>query len=90
MMYLQIKFTNKTSLITHEIWNFILIGSKLYLDGYKLKTGAELLKHYDRLDHRSLNKQNVIDKEDVPMTPEIKQQAISTLFDKIDVCVWDK
>ena len=89
-MYLQIEFTNKHSPITHETWNFILIESKLYLDGYKLKTGAELLKHYGRLDHRSLNKQNVIDKEDVPMTSEIKQQAISTLFDKIDVCVWDK
>ena len=89
-MHSQIEFTNKTSLITHETWNFILIDNTLYLDGYKLKTGKDLLKHYERLDHRSLNKLCMIDKEDVPLTPEIKQQALSTLFDKINVEVWNR
>lgn len=89
-MYSKIEFTNETSMITTETWGFILIDSTLYLDDYKLRSGKDLLKHYDRLDHRSLNKSVVIDKEDVPLTNVIKQQALTAFFNNTDVKLWDK
>lgn len=90
MMYPTIEFTNETSMITTETWGFILIDATLYLDDYKLKNGKDLLKHYGRLDHRSLNKNVMIDKNDVPLTNVIKQQAHAAFFDIIKVKLWDK
>lgn len=89
-MYPKVEFTNKTGMGTTETWGFILIGTTLYLDDYKLKRGGCLLKYYDRLDHRSINKPAVIDKEDVPLTEVVKHQAHTALFDSIDVKLWDR
>ena len=89
-MYSKIEFTNETSMITTETWGFILIDSTLYLDDYKLRSGKDLLKHYDRLGNRGLNKSVVIEKEDVPLTNVIKQQALTAFFNNTDVKLWDK
>lgn len=89
-MYPKIKFTNETSMITTETWGFTLIDFTLYLDDYKLRSGKDLLKHYDRLNHRSLNKSVMIDKNDVPLTNVIKHQAHAALFDIIKVKLWDR
>jgi len=89
-MYPIIEFTNETSMITSETWRFILIDYTLYLDDYKLISGENVLKRYDRLDHRSLDKSIMIDKEDVPLTNVIKQQALTAFFNNTKVGLWDK
>jgi len=89
-MYPTIEFTNETSMITSETWRFILIDYTLYLDDYKLTSGENVLKRYDRLDHRSLDKSIMIDKEDVPLTNVIKKQALAAFYNNTKVGLWDK
>ena len=89
-MHPSIEFTNQTSRITTETWRFILIDFTLYLDGYKLITGDNVIKSYNRLEYEYKNKLTTIEKENVPLTKVIKQQALVAFTKTIDVDLWNR
>lgn len=80
-----------------EIWRFVLIDNTLYLDDYQLikrqsiKHKFERVKKYDRLNHRAKSyMRDYIKKEDVPLTDEIKAEALQTMIRNISVELWKR
>ena len=79
--------------LTKETWDFTLIRETLFLNGYQLlkrentrKRKYISVKKYDRLQKRNSN----IEESQVPLTNEIKKEALERYFDTIDVRRWSE
>ena len=79
--------------LNKEIWFFVLIRNTLFLDGYELlcrestrKRKYNVIKRYDRLQRRY----STIEESEVPLTSEIKKEALQTYFDTIDCRKWSE
>ena len=67
----------------------------IYLDIYRIMQRTtprhkyEIIKQYARLDHQR-NPMKWIKPEDVPLTEELKKQAINMLISRLKVDIWRK
>ena len=76
-----------------EVWNFTIINSTIFLNGYQLmeKESArhrkyKTLKNYDRL----MKRESTITEDDVPFTDEIRQEALRTYFKTVKCLKWSE
>ena len=73
-----------------EVWRFYLLDSTLYLDEYIItrKEGRKTISvdTYSRLEHRRSN----LEENEVPLTNEIKQEALDNFINSINVKTWSE
>jgi hypothetical protein len=95
-MYPQVSFKNKIDETHYEEWGFILIDLNIYLDTYvlfKKEDGSKRkyfpVKKYERIVS-GVKRSFVgkIDENEVPLSDEIKEEALNALFCNVKVLKW--
>ena len=76
-----------------EIWVFTLLRNQLILDSYSMSDREstrhrkyKTIRYYDRLDRKYCT----IDEDLVPLTDELKSEAIKKLSDSIECIKWSE
>lgn len=79
--------------LTKELWGFTLIRNTLFLDKYELlqrestrKRKWNDVKKYDRL----MSRYSTMEDSEVPLTDDVKKEALERYFESIDCRKWSE
>jgi hypothetical protein len=79
--------------LTIEKWRFRFIDRNIYLESYyilqkesKRHKNYRTLKKYERLSKRDSN----VEESEVPLTDELKQEALNQFVSKIKILKWSE
>jgi hypothetical protein len=79
--------------LTIEKWRFSFIDRNIYLESYyilqkesKRHKNYRTLKKYERLSKRDSN----VEESEVPLTDELKQEALNQFVSKIKILKWSE
>ena len=76
-----------------EVWIFTMIRNTLYLDKYYTaeKESTRHRKYKNTLYYdRTMKRNNTIAEDDIPLTREIKEEALNRYFNKVKCIKWSE
>ena len=87
------KIKKQINALKIEVWEFVIIRNTLYLDKYytaeKESTRHRKYKkilYYDRI----MNRNNTIAEEEIPLSNDIKEEALSIYFNQVKCIKWSE
>lgn len=89
MARVEVKKQRSTTSI--EVWEFVLIRNTLYLDRYytAVKDSTRHRKYHKKLIYNRLDKRgNNIEVQVIPLSEEIKQEALELYLKKVECKKW--
>jgi len=88
-----IEIKKQRNALSREVWIFKIIGNTLFLDEYYIaeKESPRHRKYKNTLYYnRIMGRNNTITEEEVPLSREVKDEALNMYFNKVKCIKWDE